>query len=168
MSRKSYKTPPSLHPHPNLPSHDGNVVSRRNLSSPPLRVPTPSNLKLASKLPPVHRTPFKHSLTAELMDYSWMRSMRRLTTSLRTPIPVFNVDGTANEGGAISEIADVTLRYNCKGTYPLDPPGSSSGLPSVSPSVHPPCFIFISHYRFYYHFMFISSFILRVHPPCHP
>src|ERR1700675_4595861 len=80
MSRKSYKTPPSLHPHPNLPSHDGNVVSRRNLSSPPLRVPTPSNSKLASKLPPVHRTPFKHSSTAELMDYSWIRSMRRLTT----------------------------------------------------------------------------------------
>src|ERR1700675_1501303 len=27
-------------------------------------------------------------------------------------IPVFNVDGTPNEVGAISEIADVTLRYN--------------------------------------------------------
>src|ERR1700675_1318925 len=80
MSRKSYKTPPSLHPHPNLPSHDGNIISCRNLSSPPLRVPTPSNSKLASKLPLVHRTPFKHSSTAELMDYSWMRSMRRLTT----------------------------------------------------------------------------------------
>src|ERR1700675_3587751 len=37
---------------------------------------------------------------------------------------------------------------SCKGTYPSNPPGSSSVLPSVLPSVHPPCFIFISHYRF--------------------
>src|SRR3981189_3216009 len=34
-------------------------------------------------------------------------STRRLTS----PIPVYNVDGTANEAGAITEIADVVLRY---------------------------------------------------------
>src|SRR6202795_3577135 len=57
---------------------------------------------------------------------------------------------------------------DCKGTYLSDPPGSSSGLPSVLPSVHPPCFYIYISLSFYYHFMFISSFILRVHPPCHP
>ena len=56
----------------------------------------------------------------------------------------------------------------CKGTYPSNPPGSSSVLPSVLPSVHPPCFYIYISLSFYYHFMFISSFILRVHPPCHP
>jgi hypothetical protein len=34
-------------------------------------------------------------------------STRRLTS----PIPVYNVDGTANEAGSITEIADVILRY---------------------------------------------------------
>src|SRR3981189_2201315 len=33
------------------------------------------------------------------------------TCRLTTPIPVYNVDGTANEAGAITEIADVILRY---------------------------------------------------------
>src|ERR1700675_3158461 len=36
---------------------------------------------------------------------------------------------------------------HCKGTYPSNPPGSSSRLPSVLPSIHPPCFRYISHYR---------------------
>src|SRR3979490_2300819 len=34
-------------------------------------------------------------------------STRRLTS----PIPVYNINGTANEAGAITEIADVILRY---------------------------------------------------------
>jgi hypothetical protein len=34
------------------------------------------------------------------------------TRALTRPIPVYNVDGTPNEDGAIREIADVILRYN--------------------------------------------------------
>jgi hypothetical protein len=33
------------------------------------------------------------------------------TRHLTTPIPVYNVDGTVNEAGAITEIADVILCY---------------------------------------------------------
>jgi hypothetical protein len=33
------------------------------------------------------------------------------TCRLTSPIPVYNVDGTANEAGAITEIADIILRY---------------------------------------------------------
>src|ERR1700675_72975 len=46
------------------------------------------------------------------MDAEYTKANNIATRALRTPIPVFNVDGTANEAGAISEIADVTLRYN--------------------------------------------------------
>src|ERR1700675_2433898 len=62
----------------------------------------------------------KHSLQALLdcgadglfMDAEYAKANDIPTRSLRNPIPVFNVDGTPNEAGAISEIADVTLRYN--------------------------------------------------------
>jgi hypothetical protein len=30
---------------------------------------------------------------------------------LTKPIPVYNVDGTANDAGAITDIADIILRY---------------------------------------------------------
>jgi hypothetical protein len=30
---------------------------------------------------------------------------------LSKPIPVYNVDGTANDAGAITDIADIILRY---------------------------------------------------------
>jgi hypothetical protein len=33
------------------------------------------------------------------------------TCPLTNPIPVYNVDGTANNAGAITDIADVILRY---------------------------------------------------------
>src|SRR6202795_2342761 len=45
----------------------------------------------------------------------------------------------------------------------------------VHPPGYPPCYppftlrvLYYISLSFYYHFMFISSFILRVHPPCHP
>ena len=46
------------------------------------------------------------------MDVEYAKANNIATRVLHTPIPVFNVDGTANEAGAISEIADVTLWCN--------------------------------------------------------
>jgi len=50
--------------------------------------------------------------TGLFMDTEWARANNVTTRALTRPIPVYNVDGTPNEGGAIREIADVILRYN--------------------------------------------------------
>jgi hypothetical protein len=42
-------------------------------------------------------------------EYIWLNNIS--THCLTTPIPVFDVDGTANEAGTITEIADVILCY---------------------------------------------------------
>jgi hypothetical protein len=52
------------------------------------------------------------SATGLFMDTEWARTNNVTTRALTQPIPVYNVDGTPNEGGAIREIADVILRYN--------------------------------------------------------
>jgi hypothetical protein len=42
-------------------------------------------------------------------DYVWKNQLT--TRALTRPIPVYNVDGTANEVGSICEVVDVVLRY---------------------------------------------------------
>ena len=49
--------------------------------------------------------------TGLFVDTEYVRLNNISTRRLTTPIPVYNVDGTANEAGAITEIADVILRY---------------------------------------------------------
>jgi hypothetical protein len=49
--------------------------------------------------------------TGLFIDTEYVCSNNISTRRLTTPIPVFNVDGTANEEGAITKIADVVLRY---------------------------------------------------------
>src|SRR3979490_571391 len=46
------------------------------------------------------------------LDSTWVHANNINTKKLRTPIPVYNIDGTPNESGAISEVADVSLRDN--------------------------------------------------------
>ena len=46
------------------------------------------------------------------LDSTWVHANNINTKKLHTPIPVYNIDGTPNESGAISEVADVSLRYN--------------------------------------------------------
>src|SRR3981189_2972187 len=52
------------------------------------------------------------SATGLFIDTEYVRLNNISTRRLTSPIPVYNVDGTANEAGAITEIADVVLRYN--------------------------------------------------------
>jgi hypothetical protein len=49
--------------------------------------------------------------TGMFMDSEYVKANKLPTRTLSRPIPVYNVDGTANEAGAIREIVDVTLRY---------------------------------------------------------
>src|SRR3979490_2444529 len=49
--------------------------------------------------------------TGLFINTEYVRSNNLSTRRLTSPIPVYNVDGTANEAGAITEIADVVLRY---------------------------------------------------------
>jgi len=46
------------------------------------------------------------------MDTEWACANNVTTHTLTWPIPVYNIDGTPNEGGAIRKITDVILRYN--------------------------------------------------------
>jgi predicted aspartyl protease len=49
--------------------------------------------------------------TGLFVDTEYVRSNNLSTRRLTTPIPVYNIDGTANEAGTITEIADIILRY---------------------------------------------------------
>jgi len=50
--------------------------------------------------------------TGLFMDTEWACTNNVTKCALTRPIPVYNVNGTPNEGGAIREIADVILQYN--------------------------------------------------------
>jgi hypothetical protein len=47
--------------------------------------------------------------TGLFMDTEWARANNVTTRVLTQPIPVYNIDGTPNEGGAIRKITDVIL-----------------------------------------------------------
>ena len=46
------------------------------------------------------------------MDWDYMECNSLSTQKLQRAIPVFNVDGTHNEAGLITEIIDMILWYN--------------------------------------------------------
>jgi len=49
--------------------------------------------------------------TREFIDCHYTKSNRLHTQKLSKPIPVYNVDGTLNEAGSITEVVDLILRY---------------------------------------------------------
>jgi hypothetical protein len=49
--------------------------------------------------------------TGCFIDIEWANLNNIPTCPLTNPIPVYNVDGTANDAGAITDIADMILRY---------------------------------------------------------
>jgi hypothetical protein len=49
--------------------------------------------------------------TSCFIDIEWAKFNNIPTCPLTKPIPVYNVDGTANEASAITDIADVILHY---------------------------------------------------------
>jgi hypothetical protein len=49
--------------------------------------------------------------TGCFIDIEWAKLNNIPTRSLTKPIPVYNVDGTANDAGTITDIADVILHY---------------------------------------------------------
>jgi len=49
--------------------------------------------------------------TGNFIDRDFVRTKGINTRSLSHPIPVYNVDGSPNEAGQISEVVDVVLRY---------------------------------------------------------
>ena len=50
--------------------------------------------------------------TGLFIDWEYVKSNQIPTTKLPQPIPVFNVDGTTNMEGSISEVAELLLHYN--------------------------------------------------------
>jgi predicted aspartyl protease len=49
--------------------------------------------------------------TGCFIDIEWVKLNNIPTRPLTNPIPVYNVDGTANDAGTITDIADMILRY---------------------------------------------------------
>jgi len=49
--------------------------------------------------------------TGEFIDRHYAKSNQLHTQKLSEPIPVYNVDGTPNEAGSITEVVDLILRY---------------------------------------------------------
>ena len=49
--------------------------------------------------------------TGNFIDKDFVRTKGISTRNISRPIPVFNVDGSPNEAGQISEVVDVVLRY---------------------------------------------------------
>jgi hypothetical protein len=52
-----------------------------------------------------------YSATGCFIDIEWVKLNNIPMRPLTKPIPVYNVNGTANDAGAITDIADVILRY---------------------------------------------------------
>jgi hypothetical protein len=52
-----------------------------------------------------------YGATGCFIDIEWAKPNNIPTRPLTRPIPVYNVDGTANNAGAITDIANVILRY---------------------------------------------------------
>jgi len=50
-------------------------------------------------------------VTGEFIDRHYAKSNRLHTRKLSEPIPVYNVDGTLNEAGSITEVVYLILRY---------------------------------------------------------
>ena len=50
--------------------------------------------------------------TGLFIDSEYVRKNRLTVRTLACPIPVYNVDGTANEAGSIRGVVDLVLRYN--------------------------------------------------------
>ena len=82
-------------------------------------MPSPTSLKLKVDIQTTD-TGESHNLMALLdsgatglfINTDFIHENRLTTRKLACPIPVFNVDGTANEAGSITDIVDVVLRYN--------------------------------------------------------
>jgi hypothetical protein len=51
------------------------------------------------------------SATGCFIDIEWVKLNNITTCPLTKPIPIYNVDGTANDAGMITDIADVILHY---------------------------------------------------------
>ena len=51
------------------------------------------------------------SATSEFIDRDYAKSCRFNLVKLKQPIPVYNVDGTPNEAGSISEVVHLILHY---------------------------------------------------------
>jgi hypothetical protein len=51
------------------------------------------------------------SATGCFIDIEWAKLNNVPTRPLTKPIPIYNVDGTANDAGAITDIADIILCY---------------------------------------------------------
>jgi predicted aspartyl protease len=49
--------------------------------------------------------------TGLFVNRSYVKANRLTTRTLSAPIPVYNVDGTPNEAGSVTEVADFILRY---------------------------------------------------------
>jgi len=49
--------------------------------------------------------------TGEFIDHHYAKSNRLHTQKLSKPILVYNVDGTLNKAGSITEVVDLILRY---------------------------------------------------------
>jgi hypothetical protein len=52
-----------------------------------------------------------YGTTGCFVDIEWAKLNNIPTRPLTNPIPVYNVDGTANDAGAITDIADIILCY---------------------------------------------------------
>jgi hypothetical protein len=50
--------------------------------------------------------------TGRFIDIEWAKLNNIPTRPLINPIPVYNVDGTANDAGMITDITDIILRYD--------------------------------------------------------
>jgi hypothetical protein len=54
------------------------------------------------------------SATGCFIDIEWEKLNNIPTRPLTQPIPVYNIDGTTNDTGMITDITDIILRY-CQG-----------------------------------------------------
>src|SRR5271155_3630894 len=78
----------------------------------------PTSLKLKIELETTDTAEVKYAnalvdcgATGEFIDRHYAKSCRFHLLKLSKPIPVYNIDGTPNEAGSVTEVVDLILRY---------------------------------------------------------
>ena len=111
----SIPTPSTLRPRDTRPKWERRLPSKFVIAT---TEGSPSSLKLKVELETTDTAEVKsvNSLvdsgaTGELIDRDYAKGCQFRFLKLSRPIPVFNVDGTPNEAGAVTEVVDLILRY---------------------------------------------------------
>jgi len=106
------KTKPSPACRPNWEKQLASKLVIRSLEEGPNSIRIPVHLKTTDTLEEVNTNALVDcGATGDFIDEGFVERAKIPTRNLSQPIPVFNVDGSLNEAGSITKVADMIMTY---------------------------------------------------------